>query len=106
MVNYLTSPSQFPEKITPVGGASAAFPFIACSPNSPSARRTDYSRLDVVLKQPVLRRELFPDPVILTNRNLLLSDGSKRKGGVPVEIAEVFGNMQNERSFSDPAFSK
>ena len=32
---------------------------------------TDYSVLDEVLKKPVLRRELFPDPVIIESLELL-----------------------------------
>jgi L-alanine-DL-glutamate epimerase-like enolase superfamily enzyme len=54
------------------GGASAAFPFISCSSKSnPGSTKTDYSKLDEMLKQPVLKRELFPDPVIIESLELL-----------------------------------
>ena len=53
-------------------GVSALFPLIGCRSNHSVDRpRTDYSLLDEVLKQPVLRRELFPSPVVIESLQLL-----------------------------------
>jgi L-alanine-DL-glutamate epimerase-like enolase superfamily enzyme len=38
---------------------------------SPRSRRSDYARLDEILKQPVLKRELFEAPVIIKSLELL-----------------------------------
>ena len=50
-------------------------PITSCSgnPSAVQSGRTyaDYSRLDEVLKKPVLKRELFPDPVIIESLELL-----------------------------------
>jgi L-alanine-DL-glutamate epimerase-like enolase superfamily enzyme len=51
------------------GGASAILPLSSCSSNAQT--RTDYSVLDEVLKKPVLKRDLFPDPVIIETMELL-----------------------------------
>ena len=51
------------------GGASAILPLSSCSSNAQT--RTDYSVLDEVLKKPVLKRDLFPDPVIIETLELL-----------------------------------
>jgi L-alanine-DL-glutamate epimerase-like enolase superfamily enzyme len=56
-------------------GASSLLPFTSCSNAAPGPRAgqsfADYSRLDEVLKQPVLKRQLFPDPVIIESLELL-----------------------------------
>ena len=57
------------------GGMSATMPLLSCG--SGSSRQTDgtvnpdYARLDEILKQPVFRKEYFPDPVIIDTLELL-----------------------------------
>ena len=54
------------------GGAALAFPFTAGSSESGiRSVRDRYTRLDAILKQPVLKRELFPEPVIIERIELL-----------------------------------
>lgn len=54
------------------GGASALLPITSCSGKAVQGRTyADYSVLDEVLKKPVLKRELFPDPVIIESLELL-----------------------------------
>lgn len=55
------------------GGASALFSLTSCRSNKQEqrSRPTDYSTLDNVLKQPVLKRELFSSPVIIESLELL-----------------------------------
>lgn len=55
------------------GGAAAALPFSARATGGGrnEAINAKYSRLDAVLKQPVLRRELFTSPVIIETMELL-----------------------------------
>ncbi len=61
------------------GAASAILPLSSCGSDKEPAQTgssnartgTDYSVLDEVLKKPVLRRELFPDPVIIESLELL-----------------------------------
>ena len=55
-----------------IGGASAMMPLKSCSTStSPDFGPPDYSALDAALARPVLRRELFPDPVIIESLELL-----------------------------------
>lgn len=58
-----------------VGGASAILPLSSCSDDKKVKQlanvATDYSGLDEVLKLPVLKRELLPDPVIIETLELL-----------------------------------
>jgi len=67
------------------GGAAALFPATACKNRSSGrgvaadntaaadhAMSTDYTVLDQVLKQPVLKRELFTSPVMIESLELLL----------------------------------
>jgi L-alanine-DL-glutamate epimerase-like enolase superfamily enzyme len=49
--------------------------FAACN-RTGEAAETDYSTLDAVMAQPVLRRELFPDPVIIEEVALLQFEGN------------------------------
>lgn len=54
------------------GGAAVGAALTACSAPTPVAPGpTDYSALDEVLKRPVLKRELFPAPVIIETLELL-----------------------------------
>ncbi len=54
------------------GGVSALLPITSCSGKAAPGRTfTDYSILDDVLRKPVLKRELFPDPVIIESLELL-----------------------------------
>src|SRR5215467_11610456 len=58
-----------------LGSAAAAVPLlsVAAERTRSSARRSNprYSRLDQILKQPVLKRELFPSPIIIDTLELL-----------------------------------
>ena len=61
---------QFLKSATLAGSATFAFPYISRSSNT-NTPKTDYSTLDAILKQPVLKRELFPHPVIIESLELL-----------------------------------
>lgn len=54
-------------------GTATMLPLSSCAPKAEEIKRTipDYTKLDEVLKQPVLKRELFPDPVIIETLELL-----------------------------------
>lgn len=57
------------------GGIGVSLPY-SSSAHLPSDKRTDnlntnYPRLDTILKQPVFKKELFPDPVIIVSLELL-----------------------------------
>ena len=59
-----------------VGGAGAALPACGAPPAvavaaPASSSNPNYAKLDAVLKQPVLKRELFPSPVIIETLELL-----------------------------------
>ncbi len=55
-----------------LGGVAAALPAAAATPRErASAQPERYARLDQVLKQPVLKRELFPEPVVIESLELL-----------------------------------
>ncbi len=67
-----TNRRQFIQSATLAGGASLAFPFVSCTSKSGTHRPSErYAALDAVLKQPVLKRELFPNPVIIESLELL-----------------------------------
>jgi L-alanine-DL-glutamate epimerase-like enolase superfamily enzyme len=55
------------------GSLAAALPLCARSANAPSPRSQSprYAKLDEILRQPVLKRELFPNPVIIETLELL-----------------------------------
>lgn len=55
------------------GGSAAALPLLtSCRSADPfSQAKTDYSLFDEIIDQPVLKRELFPDPVIIDSLELL-----------------------------------
>ena len=54
------------------GGLAAALPR---SCNASGSKRADYARLDEILKQPVLKKELFATPVIIESLELLRYEG-------------------------------
>jgi L-alanine-DL-glutamate epimerase-like enolase superfamily enzyme len=61
--------------LSSAGMAGSAFmlPFASCAPKEkPSEEFTDYQKLDTALRRPVLKRELFPDPVMIESLELLL----------------------------------
>ena len=59
-------------KSTTLAGGSAALTLSSCSANdAPKSVDLDYSALDKVLKQPVLKKELFSGPVIIESLELL-----------------------------------
>ncbi len=67
-----TNRRQFLTSAAAIGGASAFFPLTSCNPAGESdCGPPDYSALDAALAKPVLRRELFPDPVIIESLELL-----------------------------------
>lgn len=57
------------------GGMAAAIPVLSSPGNTgnldPGMIKADYARLDDVLKAPVFRKELFPEPVIIETLELL-----------------------------------
>lgn len=53
------------------GGLAAALPGSEAQGAGSGARKTDYARLDEILKQPVLKKELFARPVIIKSVELL-----------------------------------
>src|SRR5512140_2970468 len=62
-------------KISALGGLVAALPGPARAAKAPRSRSTTqnprYARLDTILSEPVLKRGLFPHPVIIDNLELL-----------------------------------
>ena len=63
---------QFLASAAAIGGTSALLPLTSCNPAGVSdCDPPDYSALDAALARPVLRRELFPDPVIIESLELL-----------------------------------
>lgn len=69
-----TSRRKFLSIAAVAGGASALLPMSSCTSKQPGPTGrayADYSLLDEVLKKPVLRREFFPDPVIIETLELL-----------------------------------
>jgi len=86
------------------GGASALLPLSSCSldnkppktENTKANKGTDYSKLDKVLKQPVLKRNLFSEPVIietlelLKDRNNTICRVRSSDGAVGVAIGHPF----------------
>lgn len=60
-----------------LGGAATIAPLSSCKPTTAATPlRTNYSALDEVLKKPVLKRELFPDPIIIESIQLLRDRGN------------------------------
>jgi hypothetical protein len=57
-------------------GCSAAPPEVAEARTTSSPSKPDYSKLDAILKQPVLKRNLFPSPVIIEKLELLRLNNS------------------------------
>ncbi len=80
------------------GSISAVLPFSSCGQNPREVGQTvtDYSKLDAVIDQPVLKRELFPDPVIietlelLRDRNNTLCKVRSKDGAVGVSVGHPF----------------
>jgi L-alanine-DL-glutamate epimerase-like enolase superfamily enzyme len=61
---------------TAAGGSLASLPFHSRSGRAATSSNPRYSRLDEILKQPVLKRELFPTPVIIETVELLRMNNS------------------------------
>ena len=67
-----TNRRKFLSSAAAIGSASALLPLTSCNPSGTTAcDPPDYSALDAALAKPVLRRELFPDPVIIESLELL-----------------------------------
>lgn len=79
-------------------GAAAMLPLSSCAAKAEGGKRTiaDYTKLDEVLRQPVLKRELFPDPVIietlelLRDRNNTLCRVRSKEGAVGISVGHPF----------------
>lgn len=54
-----------------IGGGIASASLSSCSSSAPTALPERYQQLDAILKQPVLKKELFRDPVIIETVELL-----------------------------------
>lgn len=78
------------------GGAAAFGSLSSCQTPANPSRQTDYAKLDRALGQPVLRRELFPDPMIietlelLKDRNNTICRVRSKDGAVGVSIGHPF----------------
>jgi len=67
-----TSRRNFIASATLAGGASALFgPHAMGRSSGVEQRRTDYAILDEAMRRPVVRRELFPEPVVIESLELL-----------------------------------
>ncbi len=67
-----SSRRKFLSSAAALGGAAAMMPLNACqSSTKTEAAYPDYSKLDEALSQPVLKRELFPNPLIIESLELL-----------------------------------
>src|SRR5262245_10673907 len=86
-----------------VGGAGAALPGCSTPPAAaaPTASpKANYAKLDEILKQPVLKRELFSTPVVIETLELLRLDDSficrvrSKDGAVGISVA----NNSQQRS--------
>ena len=58
-------------KATTVGVFGTSLISNACTPGKGKKAQTDYSQLDKILSQQVLKKDLFPDPVIIDRLELL-----------------------------------
>ena len=58
-------------KTTAVGALGSGFLLQSCDSADSARNLIDYSKLDQILAQPVLKRELFPEPVIIDELELL-----------------------------------
>lgn len=79
------------------GSAATILPFLSCSESKPIRKAlTNYSALDEVLRQPVLKKGLFSDPVIietlelLKDRNNTICRVRSKDGAVGVAIGHPF----------------
>lgn len=79
-------------------GVAALLPLSYCAPKVEKTKRpmVDYTKLDEVLRQPVLKRELFPDPVmietleLLRDRNNTLCRVRSKDGAVGISVGHPF----------------
>jgi L-alanine-DL-glutamate epimerase-like enolase superfamily enzyme len=53
------------------GSTASILPFTSCGTKTPAQIYPDYTVLDDILSQPVLKRDLFPSPVIIESLELL-----------------------------------
>lgn len=93
-----TNRRNFLRKAAIASGASTMLSLSSCGQNVKETKQTiaDYSKLDEVLKQPVLKRELFPDPVIIETLELLrdrdntLCRVRSKEGAVGISVGHPF----------------
>src|SRR4030042_3616999 len=75
------------------GGFAAALPGSKAQGAGSGARKPDYTRLDELLKQPVLKKELFTTPVIIESLELLRLNNNflcrvrSKDGAVGISVA-------------------
>src|ERR1700677_2206732 len=78
MPKMIASRRQFLTSALASGAAAAAMPAVAGAQflnaprhGLPGTLKERYAKLDAILKQPVFKRDLFPDPVIIESIELL-----------------------------------
>jgi len=87
--------SLLPSKLSAASSSALALPYSygPHPPLSPAVVRAHYAQLDAILTQPVLKRHLFPDPVIIDTLELLHYKDSylcrvrSRAGAVGISIS-------------------
>ncbi len=91
-----------------VGGSAAILPFSSLgSTNQPKQDYSDYSILDKALQRPVLKRELFPLPIIietvelLQNRNNFICRVRSKDGAEGISIGHPFISKQGYPMFEN-----
>ncbi|MCG8698446.1 MAG: mandelate racemase/muconate lactonizing enzyme family protein [Bacteroidales bacterium] len=84
-----------------IGGASAAVPLVSCQSNNQKPYEyPDYSDLDKILQQPILKKELFPHPIIidklelLQNKNNFICRVRSKDGAEGISIGHPFISKQ------------
>lgn len=87
------------------GGSAALLPLTSRA--EPTGRRVDYTALDLALKQPVLKREYFPDPVIidtlelLRDRNNFICRVRSKDGAEGISLGHPFVSKQGYPLFKN-----
>jgi len=87
------------------GSAGALLPLSACDPGMTKPTYPDYTALDQVLNQPVLKRDLFPSPVIIDSLELLKDRDNficrvrSRDGAEGISIGHPFISRQGYPMF-------
>ncbi len=108
-----TSRRKFVVKTALAGTAAAMMPLTSCeSADRPEHAYADYSLLDEALRLPVLKRELFPDPVIidtlelLQDRNNFICRVRGKEGAEGVSIGHPFIAKQGYPMFMNSLYHR